>query len=386
MESQGRDHLSHGVHFFKVILESTLQKGEMKVPRSFHRRHWQGMGNPVFLRFPNSTEFKVYWMNEDGDILFKNGWREFAESSCLDVSHFVVFRYEGNSRFNVIVFDKSALEIQYPSNKGTNQEEDENDASDCKIVKECSLPEDKRPKSLSSSSHTRKKMKINPKEEQEEEIKHEQKKTGCSKRDFRKIIRTFHEKVKKTFRSDNECFTCPIHKSYAERDLLILPNEFAKLRLHGDSATLFINECGKWDVELKVNSSGNFTIATGWRKFLMDNNLKIGDVCAFELIQSKAISLKVTIFPLEEDSSTPIFKVPFTRLKGLIKENGRYVTFQFGKKEWNVKVLFYERNYSARLSLGWPEFVNEGDVCHFKLIDVENFVFKVSISKREPRN
>ena len=46
-------------------------------------------------------------------------------------------------------------------------------------------------------------------------------------------------------------------------------------------------------------------ISTGWRKFAFDNNLKVGDVCLFEMIKSNAYAFKVLIFRLGEEHSLP---------------------------------------------------------------------------------
>jgi len=86
-------------------------------------RHWQGMPNPVILSLPNGSKSKVFWLNQDGGVWFCYGWKEFAKYSKLDVSHSVVFRYEGNSCFNVIIFGESGLEIEYPLSRDATNEE-----------------------------------------------------------------------------------------------------------------------------------------------------------------------------------------------------------------------------------------------------------------------
>lgn len=58
---------------------------------------------------------KVSWEKTgDYDVLFCNGWKEFANYLSLSESQFLVFQYQKNSLFNVIVFDKTGLEIKYP--------------------------------------------------------------------------------------------------------------------------------------------------------------------------------------------------------------------------------------------------------------------------------
>jgi hypothetical protein len=43
----------------------------------------------------------------------------------------------------------------------------------------------------------------------------------------------------------------------------------------------------------------------GWKNFVMDNNLKPGDVCVFELTKSTGVSFQVVIFRATEQSSGP---------------------------------------------------------------------------------
>ncbi|XLT15038.1 hypothetical protein HN51_060728 [Arachis hypogaea] len=65
------------------------------------------MQNPVQLQPPDGTEWRIDWTNHDGEILFENGWKEFATFYTLE---------NGHSNIKVHIFDMSALEIDYPSN------------------------------------------------------------------------------------------------------------------------------------------------------------------------------------------------------------------------------------------------------------------------------
>ncbi|KAI5393635.1 hypothetical protein KIW84_060674 [Lathyrus oleraceus] len=115
MSSQELDHWNNGVHFFKIILESILQEEKLRVPISFVRRYWKGIENPVTLRLPNMIQKKVFWeKNSDYDVLFCKGWKEFANYLSMGDSQLLVFQYQENSLFNVIVFGKNGLEIKYP--------------------------------------------------------------------------------------------------------------------------------------------------------------------------------------------------------------------------------------------------------------------------------
>lgn len=45
---------------------------------------------------------------------FENGWAKFAEDNGLEVGDLLVFRHEGEIEFEIIVFDPTACEKDYP--------------------------------------------------------------------------------------------------------------------------------------------------------------------------------------------------------------------------------------------------------------------------------
>ncbi|KAK7273653.1 hypothetical protein RIF29_14711 [Crotalaria pallida] len=307
MTSQGVVHQVHSIRFFKVILESNLRNAELRVPKSFVKKHWHGMSNPVFLSLPNSTEWKVYWMKRDGDVWFRNGWKEFAEYLSLDVAQFLMFQHQGKSHFNVVIFDKNALEIEYPSTSRVADKKClEVDESDCSLEIVPSFV-GKRQKCSSLSSPSCKKLRINPKEEPEcysnhAEIMHEVKK-GPPGFDIDDMSKALLEKVKKNFKSENNNFICRIQRTYTERDLMYIPKEFwDNLHAKEGDATLSVKESA-WDVRLKF-SCKQVSFCEGWRKFFQDNDLKFGDVCAFVQDKYDGFRFEVIIFHLGDNCST----------------------------------------------------------------------------------
>ena len=59
----------------------------------------------------------------DNNIWFCNGWQDFTEYHSICYGYFLVFRYEGNSSFHIVIFDKTAIEIQYPCRKNCKLED-----------------------------------------------------------------------------------------------------------------------------------------------------------------------------------------------------------------------------------------------------------------------
>jgi hypothetical protein len=58
------------------------------------------------------------------EIWFQNGWQDFMESHSILYGYFLFFRYEGSSKFHVLVFDNTATEIQYTWSKKRKLEDE----------------------------------------------------------------------------------------------------------------------------------------------------------------------------------------------------------------------------------------------------------------------
>ena len=59
----------------------------------------------------------------DNNIWFCNGWQDFVEYHSICYGYLLVFRFEGNSSFHVLIFDKTATKIQNPPNKNCKLED-----------------------------------------------------------------------------------------------------------------------------------------------------------------------------------------------------------------------------------------------------------------------
>ncbi|XP_012472260.1 B3 domain-containing transcription factor VRN1 [Gossypium raimondii] len=77
------------------------------------------------LRVPSGAAWKVELTKCGGKIWFENGWLEFSNHYSLELGHLLVFRYDGNSNFHVIIFDRTASEIQYPYTSNNQKQSNE---------------------------------------------------------------------------------------------------------------------------------------------------------------------------------------------------------------------------------------------------------------------
>ncbi|KAK7846541.1 b3 domain-containing protein [Quercus suber] len=78
-------------HFYKIILPRALQEGQIWIPTKFISKYGVDLSNTAFLRIPNGTNLKVKVTKHAGGV----------------------FKYIGNSHFDVLIFDATATEIDY---------------------------------------------------------------------------------------------------------------------------------------------------------------------------------------------------------------------------------------------------------------------------------
>ncbi|KAM7510274.1 hypothetical protein LguiB_009149 [Lonicera macranthoides] len=110
-------------HFFKFIHPLILRDGRLRIPQKFLGKYGKDLSEHVYLKVPNGNLWKVELKNSNGEVWLQNGWKEFAGHYSVDLCYILVFRYEGNSHFLVLIFDMSALEIEYPPPPTTGQNE-----------------------------------------------------------------------------------------------------------------------------------------------------------------------------------------------------------------------------------------------------------------------
>lgn len=88
-----------------------------------------------------------------------------------------------------------------------------------------------------------------------------------------------------------------------------MPCRFARKYLSGVTGfiTLQVPEGKEWTVRC-VTVDGAARLGKGWPEFVWQNDLNEGDVCVFELISTKSVVLKVTIFRVVEFARAPAMK------------------------------------------------------------------------------
>lgn len=68
------------------------------------------IGGIVTIRGPSGTIWNVgLTRDNNGTLFFKYGWKEFVEDHCLQENEILVFKYKGDSSFDVLIFDHKSF-------------------------------------------------------------------------------------------------------------------------------------------------------------------------------------------------------------------------------------------------------------------------------------
>ncbi|KAE9466912.1 hypothetical protein C3L33_01185, partial [Rhododendron williamsianum] len=115
---------------------------DLKIPRKFTSTYGKDLANHVFLKVPDGMVWKVELIKSDEDAWLCNGWKEFAGHYSVCFGHFLVFRYDGDSNFHVIIFDMTASEIEYPFRATCGDETDANHMGNSQVPDTEEIEED----------------------------------------------------------------------------------------------------------------------------------------------------------------------------------------------------------------------------------------------------
>ncbi|OMP01584.1 hypothetical protein COLO4_11742 [Corchorus olitorius] len=351
--------------FYKLMVASILQDNKLKIPHKFVKKYGDELSAIATLAVPSGRIWLVELKKDNKRMWFDVGWNQFVEYYSIRIGFFLVFGYEGNSHFNVHVYDLTASEINYLSSASLNNSEDSSHDEHVKNLKDGDLAEimGSRPNCSGSSSLTDKevdecldhdvkknnnstceaglkilhqkngvhdlqatfgssqdkgiqfsRVELTDIDEHESLGKIEVKKELPSTVSPRKMSRRWRDvtseerqnavRAAETFKPDNPFCRITLQPSYVYKGILLhVPRWFTRRYLNEvtGTITLQVSEGKNWPVHC-VYGNGNLKFSKGWAEFVLDNKLDEGDVCVFELISTKQNVLKVTIFRVLEDA------------------------------------------------------------------------------------
>ncbi|MED6123104.1 hypothetical protein PIB30_046137 [Stylosanthes scabra] len=322
---RNKKNVPNAILFFKIILSKTLQDGNLKLPKNFTKKYGGGVPNPVYLKPSDGTEWEVHWTKHDGNILFDKGWKEFAANYSLDQGHLLMFEYNESSHIGVQICDMSGLEIELPFH-GTQDEKDKNvDISDDAVKVFDDMPQShNRLKSPMSSPQPCKRLRTSGttgemqnlptksqdvsafapvKKELDEDIGGliQCPEVGKSSKETKALNKATTSESRK-----NPSFKVIMKQHYVNSYSMHVPLWFQEKcfkKRQVAAMILQILDGRTWPVSY---NGGKFS--SGWKKFALDNNLKVGDVCVFELTNHGILSFKVSISRAAQEPSLALSK------------------------------------------------------------------------------
>ncbi|XP_065856733.1 B3 domain-containing transcription factor VRN1-like isoform X2 [Euphorbia lathyris] len=347
-------------HFHKLILSNSIKDRKLRIPDNFVKKFGHDLSAFGRLSVPGGPVWPVGLIKADDKFWFHEGWPEFMERYCIRTGYFLVFRYEGHAVFTVHIFNLPTSEINYQSNTlagrrylAFEEMEDEDLIDNLSSSSTCFVPNSlKRNVHLSkgaSISHAadqatqgaevqfnqieqkptaddmkfyspdgetpkpkkrgRKKLKVDPNTPQttQQQDEADMKFRFYESASARKRTVTAEERERainaaKAFEPINPFCRVVLRPSYLYRGcIMYLPSCFAEKNLNGVCGfiKLQFTDGRQWPVRC-LYRGGRAKLSQGWYEFTLENNLGEGDVCIFELLKSRDVVLKVTVYRVLE--------------------------------------------------------------------------------------
>ncbi|KAJ4838778.1 hypothetical protein Tsubulata_048804 [Turnera subulata] len=97
---------------FPVFCIPILQDMNPRIPPQFMSHYGNELADAATLILPNGQVWEIGLSKGLDETFLDSCWLEFAENYSIGVGHFLYFKYKGQSRFKVHIFDKSCCEIR----------------------------------------------------------------------------------------------------------------------------------------------------------------------------------------------------------------------------------------------------------------------------------
>ncbi|GAB2218839.1 hypothetical protein Droror1_Dr00002071 [Drosera rotundifolia] len=79
------------------------------IPKKFAGNMWHRLPTKALLKSPNGGTWKVELKGDGDELRFLDGWGEFVKACSLKENDLLIFKYSGNSDFDVLIFNLESL-------------------------------------------------------------------------------------------------------------------------------------------------------------------------------------------------------------------------------------------------------------------------------------
>ncbi|KAK9950337.1 hypothetical protein M0R45_005832 [Rubus argutus] len=264
--------------FLVAMLPSYIQS-TLPLPLGFSKRHLtkQPDGN-VILRVSDGRTWPVEFTCREQKARFRHGWSTFVKDNNVEVGDVCVFILIKDVKLLLRVFLFRISQAENSPGPGKQTSLGENDFATKNDGRRLSSPQ------------------------------RFQKRTPRKNLGRMTQLTTTEKAIAlqraNAFKSDNPFFKMAMQPSYIHGNKIELPNEFAKrhlIKLPVGIGILRVSDGDTWSVKFKYDrKNSKARLHNGWSPFVRDNNLKVGDVCVFVLIDRNEFLFDVFFFPTVE--------------------------------------------------------------------------------------
>lgn len=243
---------------------------------------------------PNGRVWRVRLTKDGRRVCFGDGWQDFVGSNSISVGYFLVFKYEKNSTFQVLIFDMTACEIDYPysdeeSDERSSEFEDDMESEECVETSKCRCQRQEKSKVKGSLRILLETMGMYISGKSEDFSAEESERAINIARSLKLKDPSFMFIFRKREKACREVY---VPANFAYRFV----NENVKsIKLRASNGELNLPRSDK-SVRIWWRDSGGFYLTRGWTKFSMHKNLKDGDICIFKLINRNDVLLELSVF------------------------------------------------------------------------------------------
>lgn len=346
------------VHFTQFLRDDFAQ--QLAIPEKFTKHFKKKLGGTVALKGPSGFTWDVGLTGNDDTLFFDHGWSSFVKDHSLKENDFLVFKYNGVSQFDVLVFEGLSLcekaasyfvkkcgHTEHDSGSQTKRKLNENPveithASPCEETPEKSAENDidqTRSQRLAFSEPTNKKTRnggyarkpIQPGWRAgnlssltgQEKVKHEpdfmpidlESERLVTEEQKRNALLLAHSALRS---AGNKGFVTVMKPTHVKRKFFMnIPTAWMSKFMTLEQQDVLVRYNGNmWRTKFTYYPNRGYGgLSAGWRSFAFENNLDEFDVCVFDCADptSKPIILDVKIFPVLQ-AVVPLSEAPVLSL------------------------------------------------------------------------
>ncbi|VVA16694.1 Hypothetical predicted protein [Prunus dulcis] len=267
--------------FFKILLGDFSK--HLRIPPAFIKNFNGGSLGKCSLRGPSGKGRAVELEERENGLFFSKGWQGFVKDHHLEVGNFLVFRYDGESKFKVTIYDRSACEKDVEvAERGIGSSDSIESKGNQVRVKEEIID-------LETENY-------NEDFENKTSIANRR---NCNAMSGKKPTTDYVEETSSesiSFKSDHRCFMETMKRHY--RYCLMIPKKLAIAEGLNSARNVTLRDPNGrlWLVKLVIRpktSCKRVEFTTGWGECCQANQISVGDTMVFEFVKQSAIKLHI---------------------------------------------------------------------------------------------